>query len=354
MSDSIKELQRVYQMLEDDESRFTYLNRLNYLVSGEFRFMDNIVKKYLPELAPWGSRTVEQILDELPKDNAFVLFGAGVIGAQMVPFFREDKRFLGFCSSTEEKQRDGFQGCPVMSPEELFARKDISVIISANSAQSEILELLQQKEYPKELVFTLEGVTVAYNDQYFGPEFMTYQEEVFVDSGCCNLRSSLALREHCPKVKKVYAFEPDPENYETCQRNKIKYHFPEVEMFPFGTWSEEQVLHFSANPEDPGTSCVSETGEITIPVKTIDEVVAGKEPVTFIKMDIEGSELESLKGAKNTIQRDKPKLAICIYHKPEDMTEIPLYIKSLVPEYKFYIRHHSNSYAETVLYAVLP
>ena len=56
----------------------------------------------------------------------------------------------------------------------------------------------------------------------------------------------------------------------------------------------------------------------------------------------------------NTIQRDKPKLAICIYHKPEDMTEIPLYIKSLVPEYKLYIRHHSNRYGETVLYAVPP
>lgn len=71
-------------------------------------------------------------------------------------------------------------------------------------------------------------------------------------------------------------------------------------------------------------------------------------------MDIEGSELEALKGAVHTIQRDKPKLAICIYHKPEDMTEIPLYIKSLVPEYKFYVRHHSNCWTDTVLYAVMP
>lgn len=87
---------------------------------------------------------------------------------------------------------------------------------------------------------------------------------------------------------------------------------------------------------------------------SIDEIVYSEESpkVTFIKMDIEGAELESLKGAQKVIQRDKPKLAICIYHKPEDMVELPLYIKELVPEYKFYIRHHSNFINETVLYAI--
>jgi len=69
-------------------------------------------------------------------------------------------------------------------------------------------------------------------------------------------------------------------------------------------------------------------------------------------MDVEGAELESLKGAEKTIRRDRPKLAICIYHKPEDMTEIPLFIKELVPEYKLYVRMHANDGSETVLYAI--
>ena len=86
----------------------------------------------------------------------------------------------------------------------------------------------------------------------------------------------------------------------------------------------------------------------------IDEAIAEGDKVTFIKMDVEGAELESLKGAEKTIRRDKPKLAICIYHKPEDMWTIPLYIKELVPEYKLYIRHHSSGVCETVLYAVMP
>lgn len=75
--------------------------------------------------------------------------------------------------------------------------------------------------------------------------------------------------------------------------------------------------------------------------------------ICFVKMDIEGSELEALKGMSRTICACKPKLAICMYHKPEDMWEIPMYLKKLVPEYRLFVRHYSNSDLETVLYAVV-
>ena len=81
----------------------------------------------------------------------------------------------------------------------------------------------------------------------------------------------------------------------------------------------------------------------------MDDVV--DEKVTFIKMDIEGAEYEALLGAKETIQKNKPKLAISIYHKPEDIISIPKLIKSMVPNYRLYIRHYSNADNETVLYA---
>jgi hypothetical protein len=69
-------------------------------------------------------------------------------------------------------------------------------------------------------------------------------------------------------------------------------------------------------------------------------------------MDIEGSELEALRGAKKTIQHTKPRLAISLYHKPEDILVIPLYIQSLVPEYKYYIRHNEIGMGGLVLYAL--
>ena len=68
-------------------------------------------------------------------------------------------------------------------------------------------------------------------------------------------------------------------------------------------------------------------------------------------MDIEGAEIEALKGAEKTIKRCKPKLAICIYHEYEHLYKIPMMIKEMVPEYKLYMRHHSDTSSETVIYA---
>lgn len=349
---TLEEMKKVYQMLSDEESRFTWLNKMNYLITNDSKYIDAIVDVYLPEFSKLGSKTAGDILSAIPQDKNFVLFGAGNMGADLLPYFKEDERFLGFCSSTIEKQRTGFCGHPCMSPEELMERKNLAVIICTTEAAREILTILSSGGYPKDLIFTLDGFVPSYNEQYFGPDFIRYEEEeIFVDAGCYDLRSSLDLRKKCGKLRKVYAFEPDPKNYKRCLKNKEKYHFPEAEILPYGAWSVTKTLYFQSDARC--SSHVDDGGNTSVPVKRIDEVVKDDEKVTFIKMDIEGSELEALKGAKRTIQRDKPKLAICIYHKPEDMTEIPLYIRSLVPEYKFYVRHHSNWWTDTVLYTVM-
>jgi len=72
----------------------------------------------------------------------------------------------------------------------------------------------------------------------------------------------------------------------------------------------------------------------------------------MIKLDIEGAEVAALKGAQKVIQAQKPKLAICNYHLPADIWEVPLIIKDLAPEYKLYLRHHNyNCWYESVIYA---
>ena len=86
----------------------------------------------------------------------------------------------------------------------------------------------------------------------------------------------------------------------------------------------------------------------------IDLFIDKNEKVTFIKIDTESNEFAILIGSQKTIQRCKPKLAICISSRPkEDMINIPAYLLKLVPEYKFYIRHYCMSSGDTVLYAVM-
>ena len=69
-------------------------------------------------------------------------------------------------------------------------------------------------------------------------------------------------------------------------------------------------------------------------------------------MDIEGSEGKALLGARKTITENKPKLAICVYHKPEDIIELPQIVLDMNPNYKLYLRHYSYTDTETVLYAI--
>lgn len=176
---------------------------------------------------------------------------------------------------------------------------------------------------------------------------------MFIDGGSLNLMDTRYYIDRNQKFKKVYAFEPSERNYEICKKIKseILADDERIEIVNKGLWSDERILSFT---EDAGSSCLSDRGVETVEVTSIDRYMEGKEKVSYIKMDIEGSELEALKGAKNTIINDKPDLAICIYHKDEDILEIPRYILELNPDYTLYIRHYSCYTWETVLYAVMP
>lgn len=355
MCSILENYRKVYRMLEDKESRDLYISRLNWLISEDWKYAGNMVTASLEEAVTYGvGKLIKELRDSMPKDRKIVLYGAGKLAEYTIPFWRCDKRFIGFCCDTEEKQMNGYLDYPVMSPEILLAQKDLSVVISTTTFRDEIMKILQDGGYPGEQIFVIPDFEdIADPGQYFNPSFMKYEdEEVFVDAGCLDLGTSLNLKNYCKHVKKVYAFEPDPDSYRVCMARKEETGFSEAEILPYAAWSERTTLHFCLKV--PGSSKVAEEGDCIISAMPIDDAVEPKVRVTMIKMDVEGSELEALKGAKNTIQRDKPKLAICIYHKPEDMLEIPLYIKELVPEYKLYVRVHMHAPGETVLYAVMP
>lgn len=179
--------------------------------------------------------------------------------------------------------------------------------------------------------------------------FVLTKKEIFIDCGAYTGDTIEIFKDHTKDVfKKIYAFEPEKNN---CRIMESKYADDDrIRIYPYGNWSSDEVLRFR---EGKGTTSeIAEDGNCEIEVRKLDSVIALNEEVTFIKMDIEGSEQAALIGGQRMIQEYKPKLAICIYHKLEDLWEIPLLIHKLCPEYKLYIRNYTDRLDETVCYAV--
>jgi FkbM family methyltransferase len=185
---------------------------------------------------------------------------------------------------------------------------------------------------------------------YFNSLVDLGSNEVFVDCGAYDGDTILQFHKAVGgKYEKIIAFECDGRNYLKLQKTISSNHLDRVQVINKGVWTHEDTLYF--NESGTATSTISGQGEVSIAVDSIDHLLEGAR-VTFIKMDIEGAELAALKGAEGILKRERPKLAICVYHKPEDLITIPQYLKSLVPEYRFYLRHHQYISWETVLYAV--
>ncbi len=190
------------------------------------------------------------------------------------------------------------------------------------------------------------------NDQYFPTDIIQLEEdEVFVD---CGAYTGDTLESFCKRVKrfvKYYALEPDKRKFAELKKVIKSSRGGTVSYIPIGVWNKKEELSFSLRNEC-GEIVTESENEEKIFVDAIDNIIKENERVTFIKMDIEGAELKALEGAKNTISKWKPKLAICVYHKREDLITIPQFIKQIDMDYKLYLRAHYPYCSELVLYAI--
>lgn len=189
-------------------------------------------------------------------------------------------------------------------------------------------------------------------NQYFPSDIIRFQEqECFIDCGAYHGESTVEfitqLQNKKIDYKKIICLEVDRKN--CIEMEKVLKTYENVEIISAGVWDKEEIIYINGGHER--TTRISDSGKERAKVKTIDGILKG-EKATYIKMDIEGAELKALQGASETIKKHKPKMAICIYHKPEDLIKIPEYIYNLREDYNFYIRNHSPYGGETVLYAV--
>ena len=231
-SQNRKDIERVYDLLADDESRSVYQNAINFFITGKLEYLRNDIMQN-------------------PKEAAL----------------------------------------------DLFDLRDVSYIDLGAYDGDTIFELLQHLE-----------------------------------------------RKHEVQVKKIYAFEPDTKNFAKLQRNTEQI-ADICELYNLGVWSRADILTFNAqsNRNSNFDELRAGTGEKTqnISVDSIDNLLYPRiSGDILIKYDIEGAELEALIGSKKIIQEYSPNLIVSLYHKTGDIFKLPLYIQSINPRYKFYMRKH--------------
>lgn len=198
---------------------------------------------------------------------------------------------------------------------------------------------------------------------YFNNDVFSLKDnEVLVDGGSFNGLSAATFAETCKrknlKYQKIYCFEPIAGNFKALMQNTS--HLPNVTCIQRGLWSTSAVLTFLSGGEydpeafietcrdRPSNPCAIKTELQTI---SIDEQFPD-EDITFIKMDIEGAELEAVQGAAKVIRRCRPKMAISAYHKRSDIYTLPLLIHSLSPSYRLFLRQYGYTLYDMVLFAI--
>lgn len=134
------------------------------------------------------------------------------------------------------------------------------------------------------------------------------------------------------KYNKIIALEPDAKNFKKLIKNTAD--MKNITVLNMGAWNKKDTLIFA---KKAGRNSRLSSEGVPVSVTDIDSLI--KEPVTVIKMDIEGAELKALEGAENTIKKYLPKLYVCAYHRNEDLFTLGKKIIELNSGYKLYFRH---------------
>ena len=160
--------------------------------------------------------------------------------------------------------------------------------------------------------------------------------QVTVDAGAYRGDTAEELLSLAPSVKKIIAIEPDEHSFVRLARYAEKENRAQIIPWKGAAWSNSAVLSFLGKG-NRGSHAKMKGEARTVSGIPIDELCAD-EKIDYIKFDVEGAEAQALVGAKQTLLRDRPAILLSLYHKAEDLFALPLQLKSLCPDYDFYLR----------------
>ena len=168
--------------------------------------------------------------------------------------------------------------------------------------------------------------------------------EYIADLGAYNGDTLREIKNFAPNLKEAYAFEPDARSFRKLTQYAKDEPSLKVNAYQLAAWSGKDTLVFdgsgnrnSSLVSGPSIEVSKQAKQVEVQADSLDSILDGR-PIDYIKYDVEGSEREAISGSLETIERYSPALLVSLYHRSEDLFDLPLLIKSHFPNYSFYLR----------------
>ncbi|MCR5833327.1 MAG: FkbM family methyltransferase [Selenomonadaceae bacterium] len=282
-------------------------------------------------LQPADGETVVNINEfpNLPVKPKFIFVLERYFGTAFIDYFGKfgtNMFFLPYINDAENQYNFYIKYLPELYDVHEMLADDESKKIFRAAITGRITRLMQDFIYTSEYEYFLNG-------------FLPEEGDIAIDGGALDGGTAI---DFLRQGAKVYSFEMDANNYKNCLAPAKEYGFTIENL---GLSNQESTAFYNSNGAGSrklNNNAPPPPGGLVANFIDLDTYVERKNlpRVDYIKLDIEGSELDALHGAAKTITRWKPKMAICIYHKPEDLWTLPKYIKYLRNDYEFQFRHH--------------
>lgn len=307
-----------------------------YNLFGEIKYLRKIIET---------NKMAADFLKKLLAEKKVAVWGAGMRAEKFAECYPE----VGIeCFIDSNKCGEMWHGIKVISLKEFKeAHFNTKIVILPRIVHSKIEKEIKESGIGESRILNFAAVMdQLYEDQYFDiPELRLGKVDVFVDGG--SLDGSDSIKFYKMWGDKTQIWEPNPEAVSSIDKRLKENNIP-YKLIQAGVSNEKEKAFLLKKKDEPSATFLelSQNGDNFL--DCLDNHM--DEKISMIKMDVEGFEEKALLGARGVIQRDHPILAICVYHKQEDIWEIHQLIHSMCPEYRFYLRHYSLFQNETVLY----
>ncbi|MBK1709318.1 FkbM family methyltransferase [Marichromatium gracile] len=364
------------------------------------RWDNEAVDRHIETLSPLVSE-----IDAAIAEHGVALYGAGFLGAWACNHLRDQGVEVRlFVDRDPEKIGRRLRGVPIIAPADPMLDDVGAVLITARHAVSAVSKGLASRGLPlcafdgyfvcrhRErllrvrdeylddarsvevfnalMIAMLTGsrescLAVMEKDMYFAlPEFSGNFEDTFVDAGAfVGDTIERFIWENLGTFGRIYAFEPGERQFAALEKRAVRlaeewaFEPASLELVRAGLGASSQTMSCSFVADAPlrhglvadDDQAVLDDQAPRAEVISLDAFLDGR-PATFIKADVEGMELALLEGARETIRRHRPKLALCVYHYPSDLFTIPEAVRALVPDYRLRLRQHAPLFGDFVLY----